>query len=156
MMAKNGSQCKILVFSSPYIPKTVTFNDSFCYERPRKEVENRPENRQNHNNVTLWVNWHQKTIRYLALKTLQRALYSFISLSLCLYILYSYFHNKFYVIIVIFLRSYSLPSLFFHWPHWPFDDLVILWNQCWKKNSPHARRRRREKTFVPLQSEQRY
>ena len=61
-----------------------------------------PENRQNHNNVTLWVNWHQKTIRYLALKTLQRALYSFISLSLCLYILYSYFHNKFYVIIVIF------------------------------------------------------
>ena len=43
VMAKNGSQYKILVFSSPQIPKMVTFDDCFCCERPRNEVSNRPE-----------------------------------------------------------------------------------------------------------------
>ena len=83
-----------------------------------------PENRQNHNNVTLWVNWHQKTIRYLALKTLQRALYSFISLSLCLYILYSYFHNKFYVIIVIFYFTFIFSPLSLL----PLTSLTFWWS----------------------------
>ena len=41
LMAKNGSQYKILVFSSPQVPKMVTFDDYFCCERPRNEVGNR-------------------------------------------------------------------------------------------------------------------
>ena len=37
-MTKNGSQCKILVFTSPYIPKTVFFDGYFSCERSRKEL----------------------------------------------------------------------------------------------------------------------
>ena len=37
-MTKNGSQYKILVFSCPYIPKTVFFDDYFSRERSRKEL----------------------------------------------------------------------------------------------------------------------
>ena len=32
-MTQNGSQCKILVFTCPYIPKTVFFDDSFSCKR---------------------------------------------------------------------------------------------------------------------------
>ena len=62
-----------------------------------------PENRQNHNNMTLWVGWHQKNNQISRIEnTAKGIIFIYISLSLCLYILYSYFHNKFYVIIVIF------------------------------------------------------
>ena len=37
-MTQNGSQCKILVFSYPYIPKTAFFDDYFSRERSRKEL----------------------------------------------------------------------------------------------------------------------
>jgi hypothetical protein len=37
-MTKNGSQYKILVFSCPYIPKAVFFDDYFSRERSRKEL----------------------------------------------------------------------------------------------------------------------
>ena len=79
-----------------------------------------PENRQNHNNVTLWMGWHQKKNRYpvlkcfsfLFMKTMQRALYSFIFLSFCSYnTFYSYVHNKFYFIIVIFYFTFIFSPL---------------------------------------------
>ena len=77
--------------------------------------------------TTMWLyGWigTKKTIRYLALKTLQRALYSFISLSLCLYILYSYFHNKFYVIIVIFYFTFIFSPLSLL----PVTSLTFWWS----------------------------
>ena len=37
-MTKNGSQCKIVVYTSPYIPKTVFFDSYFSRERSQKEL----------------------------------------------------------------------------------------------------------------------